>query len=345
MRHPRRFPTTGSFSKEASNPLSLPLPPLLLTLVLLSSLFICSGMIIRPASVESRLVFFLVQAGPSVAVLFRLFRTSPRVSPPPNTRALPFDGLVFLLLSLLLLLDLFYVRPILKPEWIAFSVAAAAAHALILSAEYSPYPEVRRFGLGILSPPRSSLWLVVSLLGFPVVFAVGHALGSLVPALAGPAYPFPAFPGGRSPVNIPLIFVTNAVFGGGIGGEPFWRGLLYVRFRCQSSLFPAALVTGLFQAVWFIPGWLLAGIDSRGILLLSALFLAISPAIAWVYERSGRSLLAAIVMFGSMTTSLYFIPLTAVVLVTTVLVVPATLFFAGRTGASPIKKVAGNIAT
>jgi len=280
---------------------------------------------LNAGSVEAWMAFFLIQAAPTGAALIRLFLAPPQRPFPREGKVLAFDSFVFLFLFLLLLLDLFVCRFPLRAEWILLAASVAAVYALILSAEFSSHAAVSSFAARILYPAPNLKWLVASLSAFPVLFSIGHWLNSLIPVLPRATLFVHPFPDGRTLGHVPLIFITNAVFAGGIGGEPFWRGVLYPRLRKRRLFLRAAFMTGIAQAVWFIPCGLLVGWGFRGILLLSALFLSASPVFAWVYERSRRSLLAAVIMFGSMTTALSFIPLSFTTVGAVILLFPAVL--------------------
>ena len=277
------------------------------------------------ASVEAWMAFFLIQALPTSAALVRLFLAPPENPSLRARKLIPFDGLAFLFLFLLLLLDLFVSRPSLKAEWVFLAASVAAVYALILSAEFSSHAAVERFASGILSPVPDFKWLVVSLSIFPILFAIGRLLGSLLPIFSKATLFHQPFPSGSSLKHVPLLFVTNTVFAGGIGGEPFWRGILYVRLRKRRLFLRAALMTGIAQALWFIPCGLLIGYDPEGILLIFAFFVSVSPVFAWVYERSGRSLLAAILLFGSMMTAFGFSPLSFMTVGAVILFISAAL--------------------
>jgi len=280
---------------------------------------------LNAGSVEAWMAFFLIQAVPTGAALVRLFLIPPQSPFPREGKILAFDSFVFIFLCLLLLLDLCVYRFPLRAEWILLAASVAAVYALILSAEFSSHAAVSSYAARILYPAPNLKWLVVSLSAFPVLFAIGSWLNSLIPVFAKATQFLYAFPGGRTLEHVPLIFITNAVFAGGIGGEPFWRGVLYPRLRKRRPFLRAAFLTGIAQAIWFIPCELLVGRGFRGILLLSALFLSASPVFAWVYERSRRSLLAAVIMFGSMTTALHFIPLSFSTVGTVILLFPTVL--------------------
>jgi membrane protease YdiL (CAAX protease family) len=276
-------------------------------------------------TVEAWLVFFLIQAVPSGAALIRLSRT-PAAGPfPREGRVFAFDSFVFLSLWLLLLLDLFVIWISPRGAWVLLATGVAAVYALILSAEFSSHAAVSGFAARIFSPAPSGAWLAASLAIFPALLAIGYGLNVLLPAFPRAALLFHTFPGGRPLGRIILLFLSNALFGGGIGGEPFWRGVLYARLRERRPFFRAAYAAGTAQAIWYIPCGLLIGLGLRGALVLSALVLSASPAFAWVYERSRRSLLAVIIMFSSMTTALDLIPLTFTTVLILTFIVPAAV--------------------
>jgi len=275
------------------------------------------------ASVEAWLAFFLIQAVPAGAALIRLSRTPSEDPFPREGRIGAFDCYVFLFLWLLLLLDLvvFWNSP--RGAWVMLAAGVAAAYTFILSAEFSSHAAVSGFAARIFSPAPDGAWLAASLAMFPALFAIGHGLSLIIPACPKATLLLRTFPGGRTWGQVILLGLSNAVFSGGIGGEPYWRGVLYARLREGRPMLRAAYAAGIVQAVWFVPCGLLIGLDLRGALVLSAFILSASPAFAWVYERSRRSLPAVIIMFGSMMTALGLIPLSFAAVLILNLVFPA----------------------
>jgi len=274
-------------------------------------------------SAEAMMAFFLIQAVPVSAAIVRLVPARPADPSPGERRLVPFDGLLFSFLCLLLLRDLSASRAALKAEWILLAALTSAVYTLILSAELSSHAELRRFAGRILSPAPNLPWLVISLTVIPAVFLAGFHLGPLLSVLSQAAPAHPSFLAGQGPGDAPFLFLTNAIFAGGIGGEPFWRGVLYARLRRRRPFFRAAFVTGIAQAIWLVPGWLVVGLGLHGILLLSALFICASPVFAWIYERTHRSLLAVVLLFGSMMTAMDFIPLSPMTVGTVILFISA----------------------
>ena len=276
-------------------------------------------------SVEAWMVLFLIQAIPTGSVLIRLSLIPSRAPLPRKERIFAFDGFILLFFGLLLLLDVIVSRSSPGLVGILLAVPVAAVYTLILSAEFSSHAAVSSFVARIFYPAPRFVWAAASLSMFPALFAIGYRLNSLIPIFPKATLFFHSFPDRRTLGHIPLIFITNAVFAGGIGGEPFWRGVLYPLLRKRLPFLHAALAAGLAQAVWLIPGWLVLGRGLQGILFLSALFISASPVFAWAYERSRRSLLPVIVMFGSMTTALNYVPLSFTTVGTVILLFPALL--------------------
>ncbi len=283
-------------------------------------------MILGNGSVEAWMIFFLVQAVPVSAALVRLYLCVPKFPSPRQGKLVVFDGPLYASLGMLLLLDLIVCSDAFEAEWIPLAAIVSAVYTLILSAEFSSHAAVRRFAGRFLSPAPDLPWLAVSLAAIPALFVLGQWLGSHVPLPSQAAPIHRSFTGWRALGHAPFLFLTNAIFAGGIGGEPYWRGILYSRLRERLPFARAALVTGIAQAAWLVPGWLLVGQDLRGIGLLSVLFISVSPAFACVYERSHRSLLAVILLFGSMMTALAIFSLSFATVGAAILSFPAALF-------------------
>ena len=109
-----------------------------------------------------------------------------------------------------------------------------------------------------------------------------------------------------------LVFV-----GGTLVSTPFqageeigWRGFALPRLSERIGLAGASLVLGVIWATWHLPLFLIAGTDTTGqsvpFFVLSVT--AISVALAWLYARTGGSLLLVMLMHAAANNTPHFIP-------------------------------------
>lgn len=148
----------------------------------------------------------------------------------------------------------------------------------------------RRLGLG---------WLLVCVLVLPVL----QVAGSVVYALLG----HPTSLSVAKPVALlghpyQLVFVLlGLVVGGPLAEELGWRGYALDHLQARWNSLVASLVLGVVWAGWhlplfFIPGTFqyAMGFDHFG--LFAGSIISLTVIITWVYNRTGRSVLAAVVL-------------------------------------------------
>lgn len=95
--------------------------------------------------------------------------------------------------------------------------------------------------------------------------------------------------------------VFSTVSGGQAGEEIGWRGYALPRLAARWGLGSASLVLGVVWAVWHLPLFYVPGADSFGqsfpMFLLQVI--PVSVAIAWLYWRTGGSLLLTMLMHAA----------------------------------------------
>jgi membrane protease YdiL (CAAX protease family) len=92
---------------------------------------------------------------------------------------------------------------------------------------------------------------------------------------------------------MPLYFLIAIVFWGPLGEEIGWRGYVQPGLRQKLSLFPTGLIIGAVWGLWHLPLFFIPGSSQYGSSFLSFLIsdIALGVVFAWVYERTGGSLL------------------------------------------------------
>jgi membrane protease YdiL (CAAX protease family) len=96
------------------------------------------------------------------------------------------------------------------------------------------------------------------------------------------------------------------------GEEVGWRGYALPRLTERFGLGGAAVVLGILWAFWHLPLFFRAdgGTEGQSFFLYASFVTAISVAMAWLYERTGGSLLLTMLMHAAINNTT-FIPLAA----------------------------------
>ena len=154
---------------------------------------------------------------------------------------------------------------------------------------------------------RIGLWQVG---GRWYVFAIGYMLAiRLAAALihrlvtgAWPRFNFDAWP----IVAVAIVLSTWVQAGEEIG----WRGFALPRLAARLGLAGASLVLGAIWAVWHLPLFYLRGADSYGQSFVGYLLgvIALSVAMAWLYWRTGGSLLLVMLMHAAINNTMELVP-------------------------------------
>lgn len=130
------------------------------------------------------------------------------------------------------------------------------------------------------------VWFIagpVIILGYQVVgFAINLLFGAEV----------------ASPPHISWGIFLELLLAGGLWEEPGWSGYLLPKMRERFASLPnglliAALVTGVFRGIWHLPLYLYGHIPWFDIFIFNFAFQLI---IAWVFYRSGESVLAVMLL-------------------------------------------------
>src|SRR5688500_205161 len=112
---------------------------------------------------------------------------------------------------------------------------------------------------------------------------------------------------------LPLMFgaaIMSTLLGGQIGEELGWRGYALPRMSRSLGLGPASLLLGIFWASWHLPLFFILDGDTLGqsfpFYLLQVT--AISVAIAWVYMKTGGSLLITMLLHAAVNNTKDIVP-------------------------------------
>lgn len=200
--------------------------------------------------------------------------------------------------------------------WAAFITVArwvpaqtAAGYALVLLGAYTPgivalfltaraegsrgvWALLRRIMVADV-PVRLYIVAVTYIAVVKLTAAVLHRLVSGV---------WPPF-GAESLALIPLAIAFSTPFQA--GEEIGWRGFALPRLADRFGLRIASLVLGVIWAMWHLPQFYIAGADTyhQSFPVWAAQVVAISIAFAWLYAKSGGSLLLVMLMHSAINNS------------------------------------------
>lgn len=109
---------------------------------------------------------------------------------------------------------------------------------------------------------------------------------------------WPAFAAESLPIMIVATIVSAPVQA---GEEIGWRGFLLPRLAARVGLPAASILTGIVWAAWHLPFFVLPGSDKTGqpFPAYLAAVTALSVAMAWLYWRTGGSLLLTMIMHAA----------------------------------------------
>jgi uncharacterized protein len=203
-------------------------------------------------------------------------------------------------------------------------VSLFAAAAYVLSAAISGRPELSRLILPGQGASNHPLGYVLAILACPLILLAGLGLSSLGGS------PFELTLQSRDALSLLIQIVTSffyiLMFGGALGQEPAWRGMLLSDLQKRSSPLAATFVIGLLSAVWMLPlyfnGFYAAGPDGLAANLLNHFLttLLIAFPFTWLYNRTRGNLLICILFHASFNTASVFIAATPYTLVVFALV-------------------------
>ena len=198
------------------------------------------------------------------------------------------------------------------PDWLptVFANGGMAAWgpllaAIIVSRIYGGPQGVSRLLKSMIKGRIGLTWWLVAILLLPVllglVWLIAGAMGAEIP-------PSEAF---AQPISIPIAFVYILFLGGPLQEEAGWRGIATERLQTAFSSILVAVFVGALWGLWHLP---LFQLPSAGIyydqpfwgLFFSTMLLAVI--LSWIYNKTGGSLLAAMILHTSFNWANYLFP-------------------------------------
>lgn len=103
---------------------------------------------------------------------------------------------------------------------------------------------------------------------------------------------------------VPMTFVFVLVLGGPLGEEVGWRGFSQPRLQNRLGILQSSLIIGLGSALWHLPLFLISSTPQSHLPLdlFIVRTIALSVISAWIWNRSGRSLLLVLLFHASLNT-------------------------------------------
>lgn len=162
----------------------------------------------------------------------------------------------------------------------------------------------RLFGQMIKARIGPVLWLLAFLM-LPAVLGVAWLIAKGLGAEMPPSEAF------AQPISIPIAFVWILFMGGPLQEEAGWRGIATENLQAFFPGIVVALIVGTLWGLWHLP---LFHLPSAGIyyeqpfwgLFLSTVLLSVI--IGWMYNKTGGSLLAVMVLHTSFNWANYLFP-------------------------------------
>jgi membrane protease YdiL (CAAX protease family) len=168
--------------------------------------------------------------------------------------------------------------------------------AVIVSARSAGLEGARKLFASMIKVRFSPKWYLAAVLLIPAIVGAAQeiaiVLGATVPTSEALA----------NPIMIPIAFVWIFFFGGPLQEEAGWRGTATVSLQPRLGALGASLVAGVVWAVWHLPLFYQPRAEvyyNQPFWGLLASTMMLSILLTWVYNNTGRSLFAAMLMHTS----------------------------------------------
>jgi uncharacterized protein len=146
-------------------------------------------------------------------------------------------------------------------------------------------------------------WYALALLGLPAVYT---ATIVLVPGALASFKPLSL----SDVLLLPVLYLFLGATGGPLTEEPGWRGFALPRLQQRWGPIAGTTIVGLIWAAWHLPNYFRpdwaavnGGLNFSGIAVFTIAAVSFSTVITWVYNRTGGSVLLAILLHCSLNFS------------------------------------------
>jgi membrane protease YdiL (CAAX protease family) len=168
--------------------------------------------------------------------------------------------------------------------------------ALVVSAWAGGKAGLRAFVGRMLNFRFGLRWYLVAILLYPALIAASMAVAVAL------GDPLPEMPMLAQPLVVPIIFLVIFFTAGPLQEEAGWRGTVQEDFQSRFHPLVASLLVGLMWGLWHLPLFFMEREDiyyQRPIWGLIISTMLASVLFAWVYNSTGGSILAAMLMHAS----------------------------------------------
>ncbi|MCJ7739181.1 MAG: CPBP family intramembrane metalloprotease [Anaerolineae bacterium] len=193
------------------------------------------------------------------------------------------------------------------PAVTLISVALGLVPAFVASSAFSRVTGIRSSLSRLVRPPGGLGWHVIAVLLVPAMLLLGAAITRLL----GRSVSYP--PRGdntlRLVTGIAISFLYAFFYAGGMNEESGWRGFALPRLQARLSPLLASVVLGIIWLLWHLP------LDLAGRRFGVAGFRIYTSAVVggfiftWLYNRSGGSLLAAVLLHSAANVAFELLPM------------------------------------
>ncbi|MBN1211962.1 MAG: CPBP family intramembrane metalloprotease [candidate division Zixibacteria bacterium] len=196
----------------------------------------------------------------------------------------------------------------------------------LISCAFSRVPGVKELFGTLLKPKGNIVWYLAALFIVPVVQLIGAGITSLAGGEVSFALSSRSFL--DTVIFLGLVFLNGLLVSGGINEETGWRGFVLPRLQARFPVIGAIVIVWFFWALWHIPYDIGLGTPLEGILINRILYNFIWALLfAWVYNRTGGSLLAPVIFHPAMNAFGNNLPGTTAATVLFVLLALAVIFY------------------
>jgi membrane protease YdiL (CAAX protease family) len=199
----------------------------------------------------------------------------------------------------------------LSTELIVIAAATALIPAGIVCSVFSRVPGVRNYLETLVRPKGNVYWYVAALLIPPGIIAlsilISHFLGIEIPS------PLTFIDSGKDFVTVVILSSGYGFFfGNAVGEEVGWRGFALPRLQAKYNPLVAGLILAFPWFIWHFPlpqsQGLLSHLDLTAFLDAYWSFFLNSLIIAWLFNRTGGSILVAGLFHVSFNVSAEYLP-------------------------------------
>ncbi len=183
--------------------------------------------------------------------------------------------------------------------------------AFVVAGVFSRKVAVREHLASLLFPKGRAVWYIIAFLVVPALLTIDVVVNYLLGNdLATPDYRYADY--GLNLIGyFLLIVVAQSLQAGGLSEEPGWRGYAQKELQKRYSPLVVGLMVGMAWGIWHFPVYL-AQIGHMSVWMIVFGLIQLGLIFTWIYNHTGGSLLAVIVLHASWNTFTQFIPRTTV---------------------------------